>query len=321
MSFLKTTLAASLLFVQAARADSEHLKNVLEAQHTCSNFVRFDESHLFLGYGPYLLSPSEVRKPIPSSFQVIPLSGGEGVELQTKDSAIDFSAGESNHFFILTYSSIEEWDLSSQTRVAEYPTRLGNDDLRYRQHAQAMARYKDKLVIAHGRLGVSLFDINQKKITKQLALIESQRPYESSAMGVTVVDKYALVTMDDYTLVKNGKPAFRGIVVIDLESERVVKELVGLDPGADLVLSDGVSLFVGYGGSTIWKYPMKVLNGTALPSPWVRVFDYGVKGMPIGKAEMDEKYVYTCFLKAPEEKGGAYRKVPLALDRAAIKLD
>lgn len=322
----KTILALTLLSASFAVAgpDPETLKTALEAQPDCGTFVRFDDDNLYLGFGSYRRGVEEPRQPIPGRFRVVPLNGGEALDLATNDAAIDLVT-DAGRAFVLTFSSIEEWDLATHRRIAEYKTRAVAGEMAYKQHARAMARFKNKLVIAHGRLGVSIFDLGKKRLTNQFPLVRRQAPLESMATGVTVQGRYAYVAMDNFTLVPPPqKPALRGIVVIDMETESVVAELDGMDPGSGALISDARSLIVSFDGMPIWKYDLASLSprATKMPEPRKRIWTFPMKGHPTGSPAMNEKYYYTCFLKAPEPGGnGWYTRHPAALDRRVLMLD
>lgn len=305
--------------------NSELIKATLEAQPSCSNFVRFDDKNLYLGFGWYRNALEEPRQPIAAKFRVAPFDGSAPFELATDDAAIDIVTDGSTAY-ILTYSSIEEWNLATRSRVAEYPTYAINGPLAYKQHAEAMARYKDKLIIAHGRLGVSIFNLKTKRVVNQFRLVQRQLPLESMATGVTIQGHLAYVAVDNFNVTRpgDGINIFRGIIVINMDAESVQSELGGMDPGADSILSDSNKVIVSFGGIPIWKYGIGSLQGNRIPEPETRIWRYPVNGHPIGSPAMDAKYYYTCFSKAPSHPGenhGYYRKVPVALDRRVLMLD
>lgn len=307
------------LLASAAPGPRER-KALLEAQPSCGNFVRFDDRSAYLGFGNYRQAFEEPRSPIPGSLRIAPFDGTEPFELQTDDAAIDV-ATEGNTAFVLTYSSIEEWDLGARRRVAEYGTYAINGTLAYQQHAQAWARFGDKLIIAHGRLGVSIFDMAKRRLTNQFRLLQSQLPLESMATGVTVQGDRAYVLMDNFHLTTpgDGVKIFRGLIVVNLRTEKVEKELAGLDPGADSVVSDARKVVVNFGGNPVWKYALSSLGGTAMPQPEIRLWKFPIDGHPTGAAAMDDLYYYTCFSRPGP--GGRYVNAPLALDRRVLMLD
>jgi hypothetical protein len=323
---LKLVLLSLLTAFSAAQAasNSETIKTVLEAQISCSNFVRYDSQNIYLGFGAYKLGVEEPRSPIPGAISVAPLNGSPAFTLNTKDSAIDVVTSN-NQAVVLTYTSIEEWNLNTRERTAEYPTYAIAGPLEYKQHAEAMALYNDKLIMAHGRLGVSIFNLKTKRLSNQFRLVRNQLPLESMATGVTVQGHFAYILMDNFSLVPAGqKQAFRGIIVIDLNSETVVAQLDGIDPGSDSILSDSKRVIISYGGIPIWKYDISALRGSQMPEPLIRIWRFPTQGHPTGAATMDDKYYYTCFSKAPAfpgDNGGVFRRVPMALDRRVLILD
>jgi len=323
----KLILSIAALFSLSAEAapNSELIKATLEAQPSCSNFVRYDDQNLYLGFGWYRNALEEPRMPIPAKMRVAPFDGTAPFELATKDAAIDVVT-DGTTAYVLTYSSIEEWDLIRRERVAAYPTYAINGPLAYKQHAQGMARYKDKLIIAHGRLGVSIFNIKTKRLVNQFRLVQWQLPLESMAMGATVQGNLAYVVMDNFHVTRpgDGVKIFRGIIVVNLDSESVQSELGGMDPGADSIVSDSKKVIVSFGGIPIWKYGIGTLRGSSIPEPEIRIWRFPVNGHPTGAPVMDDKYYYSCFSKAPAfpgDNGGYYRRMPLALDRRVLMLD
>ena len=304
-----------------ANSDSEAIKRAVESSLNCSNFVRYDKENIYLGFGSYKRKFEEPRQPIPATLQVTSIiNPAVNFKIATADAAID-SLRDGKSLFILTYSGIEEWDLLQKSRVAIYPTTPFRGTLAYLQHAQSFARFGDKAIIAHGRLGVSIFNLKTKQVEKEIHLLQRQLPLESTAVGVTVQGKYAYIAMDNFSLVEKGHPAFRGLVVIDMTREAVVGELDGMDPGADAVVSDGKKLIVSFGGIPIWKYALNSFRGSQLPEPENRVWRFPLKGHPTGIPSMDDKYYYTCFYQAPAKPGEPYKKLPLALDRRVLMLD
>ncbi|NUN06221.1 MAG: hypothetical protein HUU57_10715 [Bdellovibrio sp.] len=322
--FAKCALMIFLLqgSLALAAANSEALKKVVEGLHTCGNFIRFDEKNVFTGFGPYWTSHAEPREALPGKIWAAAIDGSKMLELKTLDSAVDLMTF-GKMAYVLTYSGIEVWDLNSRERMKIYPTYNTSAPFMDRQHPQAFALYGKKIIIAHGRFGVSFFDINAGRITNQYMLATKQEALESMATGVAVSGKYAYVVMDSYTLVeKNEKPPFRGLIVIDMETEQIVSELDGMDPGADSVTADQSNIVVSFMGQPLWKYATSSLHDKTLPSPLKRVWKFPYEGRAVGAASMDDQYYYTCFSKVPGPGEGSYmKKIPLALDRKAMKLD
>jgi hypothetical protein len=301
---------------------SETLKAILEAQPNCQNFVRYDEKNIYLGFGFYRNGVEEPRKPMPGYVRIAPLNGQAPFVIHTDDAAIDLVADQDT-LFVLTYTAIEEWSLSQKKRLAEYETYAIAKPLAYMQHAQAMARVGDRLVIAHGRLGVSIFNIKSRHLENQFTLLDSQRPMESIATGVTVQGDQAYILMDSFTLNNPDEPAaFRGLIKLDIKSQSVVLQLDGLDPGADSISSDAHRLIVSFGGQPVWKYSLSNMNTNKLPEPDIRIWNFSIKGNPTGAAALDEKYYYTCFsLPGTPATNGYHKLVPKALNRKALFLD
>lgn len=274
---------------------------------------------MYLGFGSYRRALENPRLPIKGSFRIAPLNGGPAEDIQTTDSAIDL-VSFAGRLYVLTYSALEEWDLETRTRVGRYPTHTLDRVLDLKEHAQALVQFESKLIIAHGRLGVTFFDLEQKKATKQIQLATKQLPYESMATGITRRANQVVVVMDNYHLAdpRSGRVLFRGLITLDAKAESVISEQSGLDPGADALVSDERYLVVSYGGIPIWRYLWDSLQlGSKLPAHR-HIFVSGVKGRPTGRPYLDEKYYHTCFFRPPRvrgENGGQHVRVPLSVDR------
>ena len=315
-------LFLSFLFTAPAFAtpNPDTLKAVIEAQGPCDSFIRYDDANAYLASGRYYsnFDTDKPRPQLPGILRVAPLDGSPAFVLQTPDAPVDMVT-DGNQAYVLTYSELELWDLSKRSMLMSFPTTSHAQPLEYKQHAQAMVRYGNKLVIAHGRLGVSIFDLTSKTITHEIPFLQSQLPQESMAMGLSVQGSSIYVLMDSFTL--NGpydNPAFRGFIILDMNSEQVSKQLNGLDPGGASLASAGSKMVVSFYGSPIWLFDAN--NMKRFPHPQADIFRFLTPGHPTGSAVMDDKYYYTCFMKAPTQLGGQASYVPLALDRRVYLL-
>lgn len=316
---LVVILLSSVTFAQP---QSEKLKTTVESLSACGNFIRFDNEYVYTGFGNYWTSPARPRVPKASILAYVSLQDGVENQIETLDSVVDVIKIEKSTF-VLTYSGIEEWDLELKTRLTTYNTNSFSRPYKDEEHPRAFARYKNKLVIAHGRLGISIFDLSSKKVTRTLAVATSHQPLESVVSGISVSGRYAVAVADSYSLVgPNDKPAFQGLVVVDLETETIVSELNGLEP-ADSIISDGKFAIVSLYGQPLKKYSIsKLTTATKLPAPASHLFKFPFDGRQFGQASMDDRYYYTCFSKMPGPGEGPYsKKMPLVFDRRVLMLD
>lgn len=328
--FLVLPMLTFALTSHHAVANERAEKTKLAVAHLseCGNFVRSDVSNVYSGFGSYWTGSLHNRSPMPGKLIWTPIDSRTDnlveYQIQTLDSAIDLIS-YNKLSYVLTYSGIEEWDLVAQKRLNVFLSH--KDDVRFgnEQHPQAFAQFKSKFIIAHGRLGVSFFDLSNKKITNTYRLITSQAPrLESTARGVAISGKYAFVVLDSYSLVgPNEAPAFRGLVVIDMESEKIIREIGELPPGLDSVSADDDVVILSFYGMPLWKYSVNSLLTTKSPQPLKRVFKFPVLGHPTGKALLDEKYYHTCYKQIPETaaQGAYYIKTKTTMNRSQLMLD
>ncbi|MDR3608564.1 MAG: hypothetical protein P4M08_14470 [Oligoflexia bacterium] len=255
----------------------------------------------------------------------MPLDGSPSRELATQDGAADIVT-VNGHAFILTYSAIEEWDLSTSTRVGEYATYDTADAYDFEQAPAAFAKYGNTLIIAHGRLGVSYFDLGSKRITNQYHVLGFQLPLESMVTSVTIQGNLAYLGVDSFSLVPDGDPdPFEGVIIVNMDTQTVVSQFGGMTAGTQSILSDANDILIQFTGQLMWKFDRSSLRGTKTPDPVKRVWVWPVDGHPAHGSfpAMDDKYIYTCYAftpSSPSDNNGFYRFKPLAINRAQLLL-
>lgn len=300
---------------------SELRKAALESQATCQNFVRFDDQNLYLGFGAYKMGFEEPRHPIPGQLRMVSLQDPTKVTvIPTPDSVVDVLTF-SHKLYILTFSSLIEYDLETNEMIFTHPTHFLTRTLEYKEHAVGMTLSHGKIYIAHGRLGIAIFDLVQGKVVKVVPLLTAQAPLESMATAISSHGHDVFVTMDNFSLVNPGeKQAFRGLVLYNPMEEKVMAEMPGLDPGTDSMVVDSKYLLISYMGYPLWKYDRTQMQVRAsLPQPLARISKFQEKGHPTGKGFLDNDYYYTCYSKFPEVSGYATR-VPRAIKRSDLAL-
>ena len=318
-SFVSTTLFFCSS-VAIAKADSSQIKLALESQPNCQNFVRVDNDFIYLGFGSYLRGAETRRSQIPGHLRVVPIGNpSTSFDLQTHDSVTD-AARIGDRLYILTFSEIEEWDLGSRQFVASYPTTSITDQLLYREHATAFALYQNKFFIAHGRLGISVFSLTEKRLTKEIALLNQQRPLESQARDIAINGKKAFIVMDNFSFVARGTPAFRGVITLDLDSETVDQQTAGLDAGAESINVSGGLIYISYDGP-LWTYSLQSLSASKVQVPVNPRFQYPSGGHPSGKMSVDQDYLYACMVENSSGSGWSHhvpRAIPLSTRHAQL---
>ena len=324
------TIAISIVFalivfelptsVAIASPNSEAMKQAVEQLSGCGNFLRADNQYVYTGFGPYWTGSQSNRKPRPSVLRFMDYSNFKESHVMTDDAAIDLVTHQ-NKTYVLTYNGLEEWNMTTRQRQGTYQTNQTDNRYDDEQHPQAMALYQNNLVIAHGRLGVSIFDLNLKRPTKTIPLI-SQGSLESMAKGIAVSGQYAFVVLDSYTLVNaNQKVPFRGIVVIDMQTESVIKEIGNLPPGLESITADQNSLVLSFYGMPLWRYSITSVLSSKNVQPAARIFKFPLEGSPKNKAMMDDKYYFTCFSKIPGPGEGSYfKRIQLVMNRTQLML-
>lgn len=301
----------------------EQVRSAVEALSTCGELLRWDLNYVYTSSHSEKPFLNGSRTKGLSSLLIKSIDNHKEFRIEALDRIIDV-VPTGNILFLLTPSAIEEWEVVTLQRIAVHPLRSFASSLRIEEEPQAFALYGNKLVIAHGLLGVSFFDLRRKIISRVLPVVQRQKPLASVVNGIAVSGNHAFAVIDSHTLVNPGqRGAFKGIVVIDLQSEKVISELDGMDPGAESVVADSNVAIVSFYGQPLWKYSISALQtAQTLPSPLKRFWRFPNPGRQIGKASLDQKYYYTCFDRMPGPGEGSNPiRSPLVLDRRVYMLN
>jgi hypothetical protein len=311
---MKYLISALLLVTAVAQATPDARRALVESEPHCSNFVRYDQDFIFLGFGPYRGGFELPRKP---TWGRLVVKGAElRRELTARDAVVDV-VRRGDDLWILTSSGLEKWDLATGTRRGTFdshpnPTRAG-----LHEHATGLVPAGDALYVSHGRLGVVRFDLRRERFDRWLPLNDLQAPLESMATGIARSEDRLFVVMDNFSLSNPGeKVAFRGIVTVDPKRFQIVKRQEILDPGATSITVNGDALVVGFYG-ILWKYSIDTLAREAMPEPETRFWRFP-DGAPVGRPAMDERYFYTCF---SEGSGSGARQRPVAFERTELSIE
>lgn len=293
----------------ASTSVSDLRKAALESSN-CQNFVRFDDSRLFLGFGGK--GGGQVK--------VIDLNNPAGVQLLPIAHAAIDAASSGNRLFVLTSADMEEWDLTTFKKVASYKTSSLNRPYRYEENPTGFYLYGNQLYISHGILGFSVFDIDQKTLIDQQSLLSEQLPLQSMAVDIAGTgDGRALIAMDNYSMSGEGeKTAFRGILVLDLSSHQIIHQVGGMDPGAESINVVGNRVIVGF-EPPVWKYDLQSVLESSSAKPLAMLSLPSTLGMGIGKPSFDDVNMYGCF--SQEQSNGQKTVRSVAVTRKELKLD
>lgn len=151
--------------------------------------------------------------------------------------------------YVLRNDRIEEWDLTSGERRYETSTLPETSWIPSGGEARGMARWGDQIIIAHGRMGFSVYSMTDHKAVATELLLQDQQPLESEITGVVVDGNEAIFVASSYSLTGDrSKPAFRGFVLWDLSNHLEKHRTIGLDPGSRGLLLRNNLLVVDFGG-------------------------------------------------------------------------
>lgn len=323
MIILALTFVFQSAFAEMSAAEkAELVKSRVADIGLCRNFFHVDEQNIYLGYGFYSNSPGGWHSEQPTNMLVLPLKDQSKIALKMQDSAIDIMTTP-DRLFVLTYTGLEEWNKETLTFIRKHATYNQAQQMRWEDHPNQMARYQDKLIFAHGRLGMSVMDLNSKAIVYQTKLAQERLPLESKVTGVTVIGDKAYFVLDSYSIVKeNEEPKpFQGLIVMDLKTYKIESQMEGLEGGSDSLFSYEGRLIISMYGIPLIKHDVNRLKGSKIPGAIARLSRFPEEGRFLGKQQLDSEYVYTCFQVVPQDIGGQYYRVPRVWKRSDLKLN
>ncbi len=317
------SLALAILPLSGLAANPETVKAALAAETACANFVAVEDEKLILGFGAYWrFSQGPYHVPVPSPLVVMDLTGrSERKVVQTGAASMDALVWDGK-LFVLTYEGLEERALPSLELIALHATHGENRPLLFKEHARGMAIHGERLYFAHGKLGMTVFDLPTRRFVARVPLLQRQLPLISVATDVLVREGAVWVLMDTHSMTRpDQRPAFSGLVVVDAATLEVRRELAGIDPGADALASDGEKLMVSYMGYPVWHFRWAELGGNRLPRHRYTT-NFGRPGHPTGRPYVDSTYYHSCFWTAPASPQDTSRptRVPVSLERATLDI-
>lgn len=325
---MKSILLALIFVFQSAYAQmtpaekAELVKKRVADINLCRNFFHVDDQYIYLGYGFYSNSPGGLHTAQPMNMVVLPLHGASKFALKMQDSAVDIMTTE-DRIFVLTYTGLEEWNKETLTFLKKYGTYNLNQAMGWEDHPTQMARYQDKLVFAHGRLGMSVLDLKTKEIVFQTKLAQHRLPLESKVTGVTVIGDKAYFVLDAFSLVdeKDEPKPFQGLITMDLKTYKVESQMEGLEGGSDSLFTYSGRLVISMYGIPLIKHDVNRLKGEKIPGAIARISRFPEEGRFLGKQQLDSEYVYSCFQVVPQEINGVFKRVPRVWKRSELKLN
>lgn len=310
---ISQTLSYALWLFASASAHAKTLDQVFEQMGGCGHTVLLTEDAIWLGAGSYRHSSTGPRQPTPGQISVGTSAEPTAPQILNTDDAVSDLAASPKYIYALTYSALEVWSRDTMQRVASLPTTSQPaSSLRYLQHPRALAIIENTAYIAHGRLGLTALDLEGGEVTGTWSPLLSQGRLESQAVDLVAVGHQLIIGLDNYSMVSVGPGAFRGFVVFDTITKKVVHRAAGLDPGLTALTLDGDYLIVSYDGPT-WVYRTQDILQSEQPKPISIFWKYPQPGHPHGKPAIVGDQMLTCF-----HRDADHRVIPLSIPLAEL---
>jgi hypothetical protein len=172
-----------------------------------------------------------------------------------------------------------------------------------------------RVLIAHGTLGVSVFDWPTRQLGATVDLNQDGR-VKVMVQDVVVRDSIAYLLVDNFQ-VSPVRPSreFRGLVLLDLLDLIIVQRLNGLDPGATALALAGDTILVSFSGSPVWRLKLPLNPEVSLSKVARPIMDFGIPGHPVGRFFADLTSIWACHRSG---RGGG--SIPAIYSRATLRL-
>jgi hypothetical protein len=208
-------------------------------------------------------------------------------------------------------------DRQNHQVVGRYDTQLLKpaSSLLPQEMPRSITRVGQRILIAHGTLGVNIFDLGSLHIGSSIDINRGQK-IKGMAQDLMVQDDDILVLVDNYQM-NPLKPSqeFRGILKLDLNANAIVEKFGGLDPGATAAALLADTMLVSFSGMPIWKLQLPFSIASPLSTVAHPVTDFGIDGHSVGHLSIDNQFVWTCH--RPSNKGP---NIPALYPRSKVGL-
>jgi len=293
-SWLMGALVAS---TSIASPQSESFLN----QPVCRNFVRHDDGQILLGTN--------------SGLVLIDIDGtSHPYELgETPRDALIFG----NEIIVLVGTKIVTLSRALGTVTGQYETQdiKSAPSLLPQETPRAIGRIDQTLLVAHGTLGVALFDLESHRL-KRIVDINRGQKIKGMAQDITAQNHSVYVLVDNYQMDRwHPSQEFRGFVQIDVDQEAELARFGGLDPGSTAAAWYKNTLLLSFAGMPIWRLAMPLAGVGPLSDVAHPVTDFGRDGHSVGHLDIDDEFVWTC-----HRSSNRSTNVPALYPRTALGL-
>tara|TARA_B100001248_G_scaffold262685_1_gene260903 strand:- start:8040 stop:9008 length:969 start_codon:yes stop_codon:yes gene_type:complete len=311
-------LAFSFIFASAPKTLEE---TFLSTQGNCNALIDIQEKHLLVAYNKTSYPEKQYR----GFYEITNLENQSQITFTSENHApvLDLQIYQDS-LFVLTRNGLIERSLKDYQVKGIYKTHP-KIYFERKEHPTAMQLVGDKIYIAHGRLGMSVFDIATRSVNHIEIFTELKEGELSMATDLVYDGKQLFVLLDNYHIKEAPKdiPVFRGIVVYSPVDREVSKVVRLRDPGATGINLVGEDyLLISFHG-----FPNLVMYSKAALLNASTTVDEPIKALSRAWKYPDEKYgshrgdfylygskIYTCFLQSEDEKTFHYARRIFSLE-------
>lgn len=303
--FFSVLLLVSFQFVQAQDLWTVK-KQIFESMPSCDQAVFVDNNYVLSSFPTYKNSNGHLR--------IVSVSDANKVlDLPAESRIVDAKIVD-NKVYILSETSFEAWDLELLKPLFKYKSHpFVNRESPWRELATGFILHRDLAVISHGILGISVIDLRTGNFLKTVNMYS-----RTAAQDIDRVNSNTAVLAVD----NDTEAEFRGMYVFDLGTLEFTKQ-IKIDnafPSAVRVLPNNRLMMIYF--NAVWRFDLQSALASTEAQPIRRAWKFPNLYMVdmVGKVSFDEKKLYACF-KTIDEKTGARKLVPLAMDLEVLKLN
>ena len=249
-------------------------------QADCRNFVRNNDANIILG----------------SKLGIITIDNQGRQTLYKLEHNVRDALLANHQIFVLADSEIIRIDTASGNETGRAPTQniKPSDQLLAHEKPRAIGLYDNLLVVAHGTLGVAVFDQDTLEF-KNLINLDTDQKVKSLAQDIAVKDDSIYVLADNFQI-NPVRPnvQFRGILELDIDQAKILNRFSGLDPGVTALARHEDAVLVSFGGNPVWKLRTPLNSNHSIQKGSRLLTDLVSHGRLVGHFSLDDQYVWSC---------------------------
>lgn len=226
------------------------------------------------------------------------------VSIMMREPILDFEA-IGNFVWAISKTTLYKIDLSRFRVVAEFPNQIETQNPEKYEVAYGLTTFENKVFIANGSLGISVFDTKSEKFIQHLkpGLKQPNPKHISYATDVIVSQNKLIVIYDNATYDFVGKMrAYEGFAIYNIQSG-LLEKLIPVDQKREAIFEPKLMIdqnkVILSSMHLFFENQISNLLSSSMYNPQRRIYQYP-NGKPLGTGFISNSQLFACFITADE---------------------